>query len=306
MRRFATLLSLTVAAAAGAQPSAAQGAHDGHHAGGTAVAARPAVASHPRTYAGRVVTITAKDYAFEAPDTVEAGYVTLKLLARGQELHHVQLVRLDEGHTLKDLFAAMQAAGPNGKPPRWMVEVGGPNAPAPGGESAAALALVPSHYALLCFIPSPDGMPHVMKGMAKEIVVVPAKAKAAAAKAPSTTVTLSDYDFSFSKPLVAGEQTVRLVNTASQHHEMFVALLNPGKTPMDLAKWAEKPEGPPPGMPIGGITGIDKGEWNDLTLDLVPGEYALICFLPDVKDGKPHLVYGMIKQFSVAQRVSKK
>ena len=306
MRRIATLLSLALASTAGAQDAA----HAGHHgaSGSSAAAARPAVASRPARYSGRVVTITARDYAFEAPDSVEAGYVTLRLLSRGKELHHVQMVRLDDGHTLKDLFEAMK--DPSAKPPAWMVEVGGPNAPVPGGESAASLTLVPSRYALICFIPSPDGTPHIMKGMAKEMVVVPAKTKAAKAakapKAPATTVTLSDYDFTFSSPLVAGEQTLRLVNTASQHHELFIAALAPGKKAIELAQWAEKQEGPPPGMPIGGITGIDKGEFNDLTLNLAPGEYALICFLPDVKDGKPHFVYGMIKQFTVAPRVAKK
>jgi len=25
----------------------------------------------------------------------------------------------------------------------------------------------------------------------------------------------------------------------------------------------------------------------------------LICFVPDAKDGKPHLAHGMVKQFSV-------
>ena len=309
MRRFATLLSLTIAATAGAQ----EGAHAAHHAGAAPAApaaARPVVASYPSRYSGRVVTITAKDYAFEAPDSVEAGYVTVRLLSRGKELHHAQLVRLADGHTLKDLFEAMK--DPGAPPPAWMVEVGGPNAPVPGSESAASLELVPSHYALLCFIPSPDGMPHIMKGMAKEIVVTKPKASAASAakvakvKAPASTVTLRDYDFSFSSPLVAGEQTLRLVNEAAQHHEMFVAALAPGKKATELAAWAEKAEGPPPGMPIGGVTGLSKGEWNDITLNLAPGEYALICFLPDAGDGKAHHAHGMIKQFTVAPRVAKK
>jgi hypothetical protein len=33
--------------------------------------------------------------------------------------------------------------------------------------------------------------------------------------------------------------------------------------------------------------------------DFVPGSYALICFLPDVKDGKPHFVHGMVQQIEV-------
>ena len=35
------------------------------------------------------------------------------------------------------------------------------------------------------------------------------------------------------------------------------------------------------------------------TVDLEPGEYALICFIPDDKDGKPHVAHGMISQITV-------
>jgi hypothetical protein len=35
------------------------------------------------------------------------------------------------------------------------------------------------------------------------------------------------------------------------------------------------------------------------TADLTPGEYLLICFLPDAKDGKPHFVHGMMQQIKV-------
>ena len=304
MRRIVTLASLSLVAATA---TGAQDAGHANHGAASPVAARPVIApvAHPAKYTGRVVTITARDYAFEVPDSIEAGYVTLRLLSRGKELHHVQLARLDGGHTLKDLFEAMKE--PNAKPPAWFVEVGGPNASVPGGESAAGLELKAGRYALICFIPSPDGVPHVMKGMAKEIVVTPAKGKVAPTPAATsmTIVKLTDYAFTFSKPLVAGEQTLRLVNEADQHHEMFIAKLAPGKTAMELARWAEKAEGPPPGMPIGGTAGMHKGYWNDVTLNLEPGEYALICFLPDVKDGKPHLVYGMIQQVTVGPRVAK-
>jgi uncharacterized cupredoxin-like copper-binding protein len=36
------------------------------------------------------------------------------------------------------------------------------------------------------------------------------------------------------------------------------------------------------------------------TVDLTPGNYAFICFLPDAKDGKPHALHGMTKQFTIS------
>jgi len=35
------------------------------------------------------------------------------------------------------------------------------------------------------------------------------------------------------------------------------------------------------------------------TADLAAGDYGFICFVPDAKDGKPHMMHGMMQQFAV-------
>jgi hypothetical protein len=61
----------------------------------------------------------------------------------------------------------------------------------------------------------------------------------------------------------------------------------------------EKMDGPPPGKALGGVAGIAPGMSQSFTADFTPGNYALICFLPDATDGKPHFVHGMIQQIAV-------
>ena len=61
------------------------------------------------------------------PDTIPAGVVAFNLVNHGQEIHHAQLLKLEDGKTMDDLSAAMKEHGP---PPSWMKHVGGPN---PGG-----------------------------------------------------------------------------------------------------------------------------------------------------------------------------
>src|SRR4030095_12810330 len=156
----------------------------------------------------RAVAGTWTAYSFAVPDTIPAGLTELRLLNRGTEMHHVMLVRLDAGKSMADLFAAMQSEGP---PPAWAHEAGGPNTPGPGGESNAILRLVAGRYAMICVIPSSDGKPPVMQGMAKEIIVAPAPPNTSNAKMRvNATMTLFDYAFQLSQPLQAGRQTIRV------------------------------------------------------------------------------------------------
>jgi hypothetical protein len=64
-----------------------------------------AAGEEPR--APKVVTITARDFAFDAPDTLTAGLTTIRLVNQGPDLHHVQLIRLEGGHRLADMQKAM-------------------------------------------------------------------------------------------------------------------------------------------------------------------------------------------------------
>lgn len=258
-------------------------------------AARPTVdAPASRNDAPRVVTIKAGDYFFDAPDVIEPGMTTFRLVAAGKELHHVTLVRLEGGHTLSDLLNTLGADAP---PPKWAIPVGGPNAPAPGGTFVATLDLPAGNYALLCFIPGPDGKPHVMKGMARSLTVK-GRPGGSTPKA-DVSLRLADYDFGLNSSLPAGHHIIRVENTAQQPHEMEIVKLAPGKSAHDFVSWIEKMDGPPPGLPIGGVTPMAINKVNFIEVDLTPGHYALICFAPDAKDGKPHFVHGMIKEIDV-------
>ena len=242
-----------------------------------------------------VVTITARDYAFEAPDTIAAGATTIQLVNRGPDFHHVWLVRLDDGKTMSDYVNALKQGGPL---PTWAVDVGGPNAPAPNSQTNATVELTPGRYVLTCVIPAKDGMPHIMKGMIRELTVTPSSTPSAL-PAADVTMSLADYDFRLSKPLTAGRHVIRVRNDAAQPHEVVLVRLAPGKTVQDALHWLEKPNGPPPISLIGGTTGLAHGLENNITVDLEQGEYGLICFAPDAKDGKPHFVHGMVKQITV-------
>jgi uncharacterized cupredoxin-like copper-binding protein len=187
-----------------------------------------------------------------------------------------------------------------GENPMWAVPVGGPQGPAPGRVASATLNLQPGTYAVLCAIPAGDGMPHAMKGMSKEVTVTgKADAKPVYPKA-DVNLTLRDYEFVFDKALKAGRQVVQVSVAPGQPHELVLVKMAPGKSAKDFAAWGEHPAGPPPGDFVGGIAPMIGGSPAQFTLDLQPGNYALICFVPDGKDGKPHLAHGMMKDIKVS------
>ena len=243
------------------------------------------------------VTVIATDYHLAIPATLAAGPTTFTIVNRGREAHHLQLERLEQGHSLADFLAALKSGGP---PPAWAVDVGGPNAVDPGGRSLpATVELRPGTYAALCVIPGPDAVPHAMKGMAQQFTVRGSFAQPASLAATRDTITLTDYAFELPRNLEAGTHTVTVRNTGTQSHELVITQPASGRSAADVAQWAAHMQGPPPAHFLGGVTAIAPGQTNVLTLALTPGRYALLCFVPDAKDGRPHVAHGMTRDVEI-------
>lgn len=286
-----TVILLTALLAGACRP-AEDAAEAAPPAAETAAPAAAAAAAPP------VVEVSGTDYAFEAPIEVDAGWTTFRFAAQGREPHHLTLIKLAPGKTAADLIAALRDRQPMGG---IGVPVGGPNAPMPGASSNATVNLEAGEYALLCVIPSPDGMPHFMKGMVKPITVRPG---ASTATPPSAEIELTfrDYAFELSEPITAGLHTIRATTAAdaTEPHEVVIARLEPGKSVEDLGGWLSTMQGPPPATFLGGVTAMAPGVSNTFTVDFAPGDYVILCPIPSEKDGQEHHLKGMIHQFTVS------
>jgi len=264
-----------------------------HATGDSAAPATPASAPS----APPLVHVKAADFKFDMPASVPEGAVSFHLMNEGKELHQAMVVRLEDGKTVKDLAEAMKTEGP---PPPWVKWLGGPNGIAPSATATSTLLLTPGHYAVMCLIPSTDGVPHMAKGMVQGFEVA-ASSSPAPLPVATDTVHLKDYKFESTRALSAGSHTILVVNDGPQAHEMVVLKLSPGKKVKDFADWATTGgmKGPPPAMPIGGAGVMDAGASSIINADLTAGDYGYICFVPDAKDGKLHLAHGMLSQFTV-------
>lgn len=114
------------------------------------------------------VDVIASDFAF-VTTTTAARRVRFVLRNRGQEPHHVYVVRLREAGTVD---AAVRADRFRQRPGNYL-DGDGAASPiaAPGERATVDVRLRPGVYGLLCFVASEDGTPHAYKGMATELLV---------------------------------------------------------------------------------------------------------------------------------------
>jgi hypothetical protein len=263
------------------------------YAGLPSVQANPATAVSPP-----VIDVMASDYAFDAPDSIPAGLVTVRLMNHGQEAHHAQLLRLDDDVSFDQFASTLQSEGEAAL--RLTTLTGGPGALSPSRSGEVTLDLTPGQYVFACFISSPDGVPHLAKGMLKPMTVVPADAQPEI-DAPRSAGTLTMRDFTFDIPdtLPAGQRTFTVSNAGPQPHELNLLRLAPGATVSDVLAWQPDQGTPPPFEAVGGMNGLSQGKADYMTVDLEPGTYVAICNIPDPGSGVSHAKLGMIRQFSV-------
>lgn len=270
-------------------------------AGGAMLGCNRKPAPPPAPPTATVVTVTANDFNFAAPDTISAGLTTVKLQNAGKEVHQVVFIRIDSGKTMADIATVMK--DPTAKVPGWLYFPLGANGIVPGDSANATATLAAGHYVLVCFIPSPDGTMHVNKGMVRPIEVKSSTGPAAADPSADLTITEKDFTWDISGPITAGTHTFRVDNAGPQPHEVAIYQLAPGKSLKDLQAWmATGMKGEPPAKPVGGFVGPmpTPGDHGFFTATFAAGKYVFLCFFPDQKDAKPHVMHGMIKEVTVS------
>jgi hypothetical protein len=207
----------------------------------------------------------------------------------------VQLVRLAPGHTYAELVRELSAG--KFKLP-WATFVGGPEAPPVNRSTEAILLLEPGEYAMICLVSLGDHVPHFAKGMALPLTVT-AGVRTTSEPTADVRIALNEYEFDIAPEISAGRHTIRVENAGTQPHHVDIVRLGPGRTAAQALDWFREMKGTPPDVSVGGTTALAPGIVNYVTIDFMRGDYALICFVPDSKDGRSHARHGMLRQLSV-------
>ena len=225
--------------------------------------------------------ITMQDYAFATEGEVTAGPALLNFENVGEEFHHAIVGKLGEGKTLEDVQALVDK-GLQGPPPPWFDD-----APidqtliSPGRNAGIVLDLEEGTYAMLCFMPDPEGQPHVTHGMLQTFDVAAGEGEAIEADA-SVSMTKDGVE---APELPSGESFLEVTNDDKVPGEVYI-VQGSGDIDSDAVdKWFQGGQkGEPPVDFFGGTHTFGPGESVTLQFDLEPGDYQIVASYGEGKD----------------------
>ena len=238
------------------------------------------------------ITVEVNDTGLTVPPELPAGLVAITVKNTGAESSSPMFARLNEGVSLDDFKKTLaKQADEEIALASWL---GGAEV-APGGSLRVVYDLEVGHYI-------------AVGGSYEQPVVVPVEVKGSGSPdlaAPPAEVEVKMAEFAYVMPhqVKAGSHIWSFENTGKEMHTFDIIKLHEGKTLDDLMALARAEELPDE-MPfdfIGGWGGMSAGERAWAPLDLLPGEYMVICGIPDPASGKRHMELGMIHHLIVTE-----
>jgi hypothetical protein len=246
-------------------------------------------AAQPRTVAIEL-SGSDKKLRFTVPDSVPAGLTRVQFRNSAKGDHGAQLIYVDEGRTVEAGLRAAQVWGERGRPlPSWVHLAGGVGNVKSGETGTATQRLPAGEYVVVDIDSNTNARFRVTSD-------------GGGGEPPSTSARIEATEYQFdSQGLTAGRNAVLYDNAGREPHFVEGLPIKPGKTIADVRQYIRNDKGEPPftesGLFVSAVT--DGGVAQTLELDLRPGKYALLCFVPDRKGGPPHAVKGMVSEATV-------
>jgi hypothetical protein len=235
------------------------------------------------------LTVKAGEYVYQLKGSPKSGWTQINFDNAGVENHMMAVVALKAGVTAKQLKAAAlsqdqaafgKIAAPNADPNGVS---GIPDVLGPSQKTTVLAELPAGHYGMMCFVPAPDGSPHVAHGMIKVFDVAKGKSNLKPPTDGVTDVELSDTAITFPTDNVGRSLTLKVTNSGTKVHSFSLAKINDGKTLDDVKAYFDAffngntpPAGDPPGVLVGGIASLNPGQIAYLQQTLAAGNYGYV------------------------------
>ncbi|RPI29759.1 MAG: hypothetical protein EHM70_15425 [Chloroflexota bacterium] len=242
------------------------------------------------------VDIELSDAELALPEEIPAGIVAFNYTNSGETPRTPFLARLNEGTTV---ISFTQALSENPDAAAELVSFLGGMGVNPGETRQLIFDLKPGSYVIVQFAEDGSTTTSTFEVVESEQSMM--------APMPAADVDVDLVDFSFIMPteLSAGEQVWKVTNSGEQWHEIGIVSLNEGVTLDDILAMMqsqEPPQGPPPFEEIAFFGPITPGETAWVSMNLEPGTYTVLCFIPDSEgDGAPHFTHGMVQTIEVTE-----
>lgn len=254
------------------------------------------------------LNVSAGGHGYDAPASVQAGYVTLTLSNRSRLPVDIGFFRLKPGASeaqfrkLGTKVATQSARDADYRLAAVVDAVGGVGDVQPGKSSAATFQLRPGRYILASLDADDKTKKTAMSQGYYRYLTVTGPALSNAPASADYTINMVDYRFQLPGNVTAGRHTFHITNTGREAHFTLLARLLPGKTMQDVMKaMSSKDQSAPPPVDFAHSSFaqvITSGQAEDVTWNLDAGSYVAVCFVAD-RRGVPHAQMGMMQELVV-------
>lgn len=263
-----------------------------------------------------VVEVMAADYAFQAPDSIQSGWTTLRLInEKGMEIHELGLAKLPDGKHLEDymndimpgwetILEQLQSGDIEASEigstasellPDWNSDIDyikSRGMISPGHSTENIMYLEPGTYMIECWIKDVNGRIHISNGMIRELTVLD--------ETNGSSVPKSDYSISLTEQgiqtyevISAGKQIISVdfeLNASDQlfYDDVHLVRTNDETDFTSVNDWMGWYQvgglrAPAPAEFLGGADvygSLPYGGEAYFTVDIEPGEYAWVVHAP--------------------------
>jgi uncharacterized cupredoxin-like copper-binding protein len=231
--------------------------------------------------ASNKLTITAGEYVYKVSGAPKPGHVEIEFNNPGVEYHMMGIAQVKPKTTLKQVKAALlsddESAGD-----KFLVDdeiVGTPGFIGPDQSTSTIAELPVGRYALFCWIPAPDGAPHVEHGMVKVFDVRGPKSSYKPPTDGAAEVSITDAGITLPSSGLPANTWVKVTNDTSVPRGLTLgqylapdATFETADAYFDaLFSEAGAPEGDPPASINGGIEGLAPGSSAYIEVSLTNG-----------------------------------
>ena len=270
-------------------------------AGGSSSAGSPA--AEPTA---NQLTITTTGMAYRIDGTPRPGHIDITFDNADELAHEAQIVRLADGKTVADLLADLKSGGEDaaaadvaGNPDE--MAYGTPSL-LYGGQSTEVISDVieAGDYAVVCFLPGANGMPHIAMGMAAGFTV--AGDEVDSTPTSDGTVTLADDGITV--PDGFGSGTYEVTNTGTTPHSFSVARLDGSLDDLFTYIGGQFAQNQPidggPGALVAGVATLKPGQSAWLVVDLPAGKYGYVSTVQGQDPSDTDYARGLHGEFAVS------